>query len=85
MSYDYVKFDLEDGIGTITLNRPEKRNALSLELLQGLSALLTSIGQNNDVRVVIIKGEGKVFCAGHDISQHNNKPRKEKVKKAIDI
>ncbi|MBE9582787.1 MAG: enoyl-CoA hydratase [Proteobacteria bacterium] len=69
MSYKYLKFDEEEAIGTITLNRPDKRNALSLELLQELSALLTTISQNNDIRVLIIKGEGKVFSAGHDISQ----------------
>jgi enoyl-CoA hydratase/carnithine racemase len=69
MGYDYLAFDIEDTIGSITLNRPEKRNALSLELLQELTALLTSISQNDGVRVVIIKGEGKIFCAGHDISQ----------------
>ena len=69
MSYDYLKFESEGGIGTITLNRPEKRNALSLELLQDFSALLTSISQDKGTRVVIIKGEGKVFSAGHDISQ----------------
>jgi enoyl-CoA hydratase/carnithine racemase len=72
MSYDYLGFESEGGIGTITLNRPEKRNALSLELLQELNALLAGISHNNDVRVVIIKGEGKVFCAGHDISQLAN-------------
>ena len=69
MSYDYLKFESEGGIGIIILNRPEKRNALSLELLQELSVLLTSISENKETRVVIIKGEGKVFCAGHDISQ----------------
>jgi len=69
MGCDYLTFDIEDAIGTITLNRPEKRNALSLELLQELNPLLASISQNDGVRVVIIKGEGKVFCAGHDISQ----------------
>lgn len=69
MSYKNLRFDVEAAVGTITLNRPEKRNALSLELLQELSALLTTISQNNDVRVLIIKGEGKVFSAGHDISQ----------------
>jgi enoyl-CoA hydratase/carnithine racemase len=69
MEYDYLKFELEGAIGVITLNRPEKRNALSLELLQELDALLTKIGSSNDIRVVVIKGEGKVFCAGHDISQ----------------
>ena len=69
MSYKYLKFYEEEAIGTIALNRPDKRNALSLELLQELSALLTTISQNNDIRVLIIKGEGKVFSAGHDISQ----------------
>ncbi|MBW2260077.1 MAG: enoyl-CoA hydratase [Deltaproteobacteria bacterium] len=69
MSYEYLKFASEGPVGIITLNRPEKRNALSLELLQELSALLTAIRSGEDVRVVIIKGEGKVFCSGHDISQ----------------
>ena len=69
MGYKYLKFDTDGSIRTITLNRPEKRNALSLELLKELSALLASIGQDNGIRVVIMKGEGKVFSAGHDISQ----------------
>lgn len=69
MTYEYLRFDLENAIGVITLNRPEKRNALSLELLDELNVMLTTVSKNNDVRVVIIKGEGKVFCAGHDISQ----------------
>jgi enoyl-CoA hydratase/carnithine racemase len=69
MTYEYLRFDLDNAIGVITLNRPEKRNALSLELLDELNAMLTTVSEDNDVRVVIIKGEGKVFCAGHDISQ----------------
>jgi enoyl-CoA hydratase/carnithine racemase len=69
MSYEYLKFASEGPVGIVTLNRPDKRNALSLELLQELSALLTTISSGDDLRVVIIKGEGKVFCAGHDISQ----------------
>ena len=69
MTYEYLRFDLDNAIGVITLNRPEKRNALSLELLDELNAMLTTVSKDNDVRVVIIKGEGKVFCAGHDISQ----------------
>ena len=69
MGHKYLEYDLDDHIGMVTLNRPEKRNALSLELLQELSDLFTSIGQNYDARVVIICGKGKVFSAGHDISQ----------------
>ena len=69
MDYRNITFDIEGPIGKITLNRPEKRNALSLELLKELSILLASVGQRQDVKVVIIKGKGKVFCAGHDISE----------------
>jgi len=69
MNDQYVKLDLEGPTGIITLNRPEKRNALSLELLEQLSALFTDISVNKDTRVVIVKGAGKVFSAGHDISQ----------------
>ena len=69
MSYKNLRFNVEAAVGTIALNRPGKRNALSLELLQELCALLTTISHNNDVRVLIIRGEGKVFSAGHDISQ----------------
>ncbi len=69
MDHRNVTFDIEGPIGIITLNRPEKRNALSLELLEEFSILLTSVGQRPDVKVVIIKGKGKVFCAGHDISE----------------
>lgn len=69
MSHKYLMFEVEDAIGTITLNRPRKRNALSLELLTELKRLLDDIEERNDVSVVIIKGAGKVFSAGHDISQ----------------
>lgn len=69
MGYECLTFASEGPVGIVALNRPEKRNALSLELLRELSALLTKIGSSDDVRVVVIKGEGKVFCAGHDISQ----------------
>jgi enoyl-CoA hydratase/carnithine racemase len=69
MNYECLTFAEEGPVGVIALNRPEKRNALSLELLQELRHLLTTIGSSNHVRVVIIRGEGKVFCAGHDISQ----------------
>ncbi|MDY6951806.1 MAG: enoyl-CoA hydratase [Thermodesulfobacteriota bacterium] len=69
MDYTCLKCDLEGAIGTITLNRPGKRNALSLELLEELNTLLMAVGKNKEVRAVIVKGEGKVFCAGHDISQ----------------
>ncbi len=69
MGYRLIEFEAADAIGTITLNQPEKRNALSLDLLRELSSLLDSLKKNNDVKVVIIKGAGKIFSSGHDISE----------------
>ncbi len=62
-----VKLHLEHPIATISLNRPEKRNALSPELIAELSATLDKLLPDEDVRVVIITGEGGVFCAGADL------------------
>jgi len=67
-TYTYLKFHEEDHIGFLSLNRPDKRNALSLEMLQELNRLLSTISRNGDVRVVILKGEGRMFSSGHDIS-----------------
>jgi enoyl-CoA hydratase/carnithine racemase len=53
----------------VTLNRPERRNALSLELMQDLIAALEELGRNREVRAVILAASGKVFCSGHDLGQ----------------
>lgn len=57
------------GILTLTLNRPEKLNALSFEVLQALAELFTQAKENPKVKGVIITGTGKAFCAGADISR----------------
>jgi len=59
----------EKGILTLTLNRPDKLNALSYELLLALSDCLTEAKVNHDVRGVLVTGSGKAFCAGADISR----------------
>jgi enoyl-CoA hydratase/carnithine racemase len=59
-----------DGVaGRITLNRPEKRNALSLELMEELIAALETVGADRDVRAIVIEGAGPAFSAGHDLSE----------------
>src|SRR3954463_9131190 len=61
---------VSDGIGVVTLNNPEKRNAMSLEMWEGLGSALTELRDNPDVRVVILTGAGdKAFVSGADISQ----------------
>lgn len=62
-----VKYLKENQVGIISLNRPEKRNALKPELINQLKAKLNEIKSDSDVRVLIITGEGKSFCAGADL------------------
>lgn len=59
----------EGPVAVITLNRPERRNALSLDLMRELIACLARIGNNREVRAIILAAAGKVFCAGHDLSE----------------
>ncbi|MBW1877741.1 MAG: enoyl-CoA hydratase/isomerase family protein [Deltaproteobacteria bacterium] len=58
----------EDGVTTLTLNRPERRNALSAEMVQALHDALDAIGCDESVRVVVLTGAGKGFCAGGDLA-----------------
>jgi enoyl-CoA hydratase/carnithine racemase len=60
----------EQGPSTrVTLNRPDKRNALSLELMEELIAALKTLGANSQVRAIVIDGAGVAFSAGHDLSE----------------
>jgi enoyl-CoA hydratase/carnithine racemase len=67
MSSELVLTDVQDGILTITLNRPEKRNALSLELFEAVGAAFDRAAEP-EVRVVLLTGAGEVFCAGIDLN-----------------
>jgi enoyl-CoA hydratase/carnithine racemase len=57
------------GISTLTLNRPERFNPLSREMIAAIQAELNAIAENPSVRVVILAAEGKGFCAGHDLKE----------------
>ena len=59
----------EDGVVTLTLNRPKQFNALSVELLSAMQTELDNIAQDNQIQVVIIAANGKAFCAGHNLKQ----------------
>jgi enoyl-CoA hydratase/carnithine racemase len=64
-----VEVGREGAIAIITLNRPERRNALSLELMLDLIGVLDEIGRDREVRAVILAAAGKVFSSGHDLTQ----------------
>jgi enoyl-CoA hydratase/carnithine racemase len=59
----------DDGVVTVTLNRPEKRNALSLEVMRELITTFGEIGRDREARVVIVRGVGPAFSAGHDLRE----------------
>jgi len=62
--------DVSDGVGIVTFNNPQKRNAMSIEMWEGLGQALTELRDDDDVRVVILRGAGdKAFMSGADISQ----------------
>lgn len=59
----------EGGVATLTLNRPQQFNSLSFEMLEALIAVVDEIARDESVRVVVLAGEGKAFCAGHDLKE----------------
>jgi len=73
MAYEAVLVEVTEHIGIITLNRPEKLNTFNVPLGRDLNAALEEMDENRDVYVVIIRGNGKVFSAGIDITDFPKK------------
>src|SRR6476660_8532129 len=69
MSYENICLESKDSIALVTLNRPQRRNALSLALMRELIHCLSEIGSRRDLRAVILAAAGKVFSSGHDLSE----------------
>lgn len=65
--WDHFRFEIADGIGTLTFDRPDKLNALTFEVYADLRDLLTWLPRRDDVRVLVITGEGRGFCSGGDV------------------
>jgi enoyl-CoA hydratase len=68
MQYETVLFEVKERVATITLNRPEKLNALNVTLQTELVLALKAAEADKDVRVIVLKGAGRAFCAGYDLS-----------------
>ena len=63
---ELVKVDIDNHIATVCFNRPDKHNALSVEMFAAIVAIGEQLERNNDVRVIVLSGEGPSFCAGLD-------------------
>lgn len=68
-TYRTLLVAVEESIAYVTMNRPERRNALSLEHMEELIACFKALGQSREVAVVILRGNGPAFCAGHDLRE----------------
>jgi enoyl-CoA hydratase/carnithine racemase len=68
-TYRHILFEQDGALAYVTMNRPAKRNALSIEHMQELTACLRAIAADRAIAVVILRGNGPVFSAGHDLSE----------------
>jgi len=73
MNYSTVILEKRDHIGVVTLNRPEELNTFNSTLATELNNALESLDTDEDVRVIIVKGEGRAFCAGIDVKELEGK------------
>ena len=70
---------LDDGVATLTMNRPEARNALSGEMMQSLSEAIPRLAEDPEVRVVVLTGADEAFCAGGDVKGFANADTRSKT------
>ena len=74
--FEVVTYEVADHVATLTLNRPDRRNALSAQLVNELIVALETAGADPDVGAIVLTGAGGVFCSGGDLSQMTGAPGK---------
>ena len=87
MNYETIKYEVKDKILTITLNRPDRLNAFTGQMMNDLIAAFDSASKDDEIRVVIITGEGRGFCAGADLGAGEatfNRDENPRAKKSDD-
>jgi enoyl-CoA hydratase len=86
MAYETILYQAQDGIGKITLNRPEAMNAITTTMLKELKTAVLEAGDDKNARVIVLTGAGKAFCAGVDLkSLGDRKLVRGKVGDILDI
>ena len=69
MELTTIRLEKSDRIATITLNRPDNMNAFNIVMLRELIAAFEAVALDDEIRVVILTGQGRAFCAGADVNQ----------------
>src|SRR4051812_1981844 len=72
-NFEYLLVESDSPVAVVTLNRPERRNALSLGLMKELITCLRAFGQSQEIRAVIVAANGPVYSAGHDLNELRDK------------
>ena len=67
MEFQYIKFEVANGIATVTLNRPEVYNALNDGITYELQDAVKLVSKDPSIRVMVLTGAGKAFCSGQDL------------------
>ena len=62
-----IEANPEAGVAEVTLDRPDARNGLSLDLIEALHAAFTRLGARGDINAIVLSARGPAFCAGHDL------------------
>ena len=78
----HIRYEVDDGVATITIDRPEKRNAMTYAVLADFTAAVWRAADDDAARVVIITGAGGAFCAGTDLSDLDDTPEDERGTRA---
>jgi len=68
MSYETIILERKDGVATLTLNRPEKLNAINRKMTKELNSAVVEMAKDRDVRALVVTGAGRGFCSGADVS-----------------
>lgn len=71
MAFETIKFTVENGVAWITLNRPERLNAINVQMFTDLNAALDTVEADDSIRALVLTGEGRAFCPGQDLNDRN--------------
>ncbi len=74
MTYTTITYGVEDRVATITLNRPERLNAINDEMPGEIRSAVEAANRDDDVHVIVLAGAGRAFCAGYDLKEYAEKP-----------
>lgn len=81
---EFVQLHVQKGVCTVILNRPTKRNALSMMLIKELIEIFEDIARDSTIRIVILAGAGPAFCSGHDLKEIRQKQSEDFYRKLFD-